>query len=90
MFSTTTVPEVILTVIRDFSLVTGGMFLAIFGLYTALVGLGWGKQKFEEHVVGKESLDFANKRAVTQMENSKIIAKGNRSGTTDELLNYKD
>lgn len=74
----------------EYAIIIGGVLALIFSLFSALVGLGWAKRSFEKHVVGYESLDFANRQFVTQQENSKIKAKGNRSGTVEELLDYKD
>jgi len=53
-FSTTTAVTTITSMISDTALIIGGVIVAILALYTALVGLGWGKRKFSKHVTGKK------------------------------------
>lgn len=53
-FSTSTAETTVTGLIADISVIIAAVVTSIVGLYAALIGLGWGKRKIQQHVTGRK------------------------------------
>jgi len=83
--------QIILSYISDFAFIIGAIVVSILSLLAALLGIGWGVRKTQEHVTGvsgfNSELDAKNRLFAAQIHNSKLLEMGDKVQTGETLLN---